>query len=177
MNMLPFSSAQTQDAIHISVAESQARMRAGLALPPRLVYVLLLFASTAMAVVLGALLLTEPSLPTRTQLTFMLMLGTALAWMGFAIWVLRARAVLLATHRVLAARLGVVCTLLFTACAVAFAPWGDNRAGSLAITSTGLLFFGFAMLRVVQAQRLERALQHRRAQLQAQLQHAGTSAL
>ncbi len=144
-------------------------MRDELALPPRIAYVALLLVSTAMAVVVAALLLTEPSLPTRTIFSFAVMLAIAVCWMAFAAWVLRWRRVLLAGHQVIAARMATVFTLLFTAGAIAFAPWRENRAGALAIVLAGTEMVAVAAVRLVRSTRRQRSLLARRATLAYEL--------
>ncbi len=173
--MTPRSSRVTgssSDGVTSTIAEAQARMRAELAVPSRLLHVLLLLTSTAMAVVLAALLLTEPTLPPRTRLAFFVMLGIAVSWMVFFTWVLRVRRVLLAEHRVLAARMAVLFTLLFTLGAVVVAPWSRNRAGSIAVVGMGAFMIGFAVLRFVQSRRDQHALTRRRAELESQLRNS-----
>lgn len=95
-------------------------------------HVLLLLAATAMAIVLFALLATEPDLPMRTTAAFAAMLGIAAAWMIYSGWVLMNRNTLLINHRVIAGTMAVTFSALFTAGALAVGFAGGADAAFLA---------------------------------------------
>ncbi len=80
----------------------------------RVAHVALLVASACMSALLAALLLTEPSLPSRTAIAFGVLLAIGMGWIAYATWVLRARRPLMARDRVVATGLALAATALFT---------------------------------------------------------------
>ncbi len=172
MNNRTAGSGASPDAAVMSntIAVAQQRLRDELALPSRLAHVMLLLVAIAMATVLAALLITESSLPPRTRLALSIMLAIAVSWVAFAVWVLRTRRVLLAEHQVLAARMAVVFSVLFSVGAATLAPWSTNSAAALSVVGTGVVMLVFAGVRLLQADRRQRALQRRRAELMLQIQ-------
>jgi hypothetical protein len=88
--------------------------RTELSLPARLAHVLLGLVASALTIVVVSLWLTEPSLPARTQIAFGLLTVIGAGWVAYSIWVLTARRVMLARHRVVAGRLAVAFNAVFT---------------------------------------------------------------
>ena len=74
---------------------------------------LTLFAA-AMGVVLLLLLATEPGIPLRTTIAFWVMAALAAAWVAYGLRVLSNRRPLLANREVVAARMSLVFSALFT---------------------------------------------------------------
>ena len=156
-----------------SAAEIRRRLAGELALPSRLGHTLLLLAGLGAAGVTGALLLTEPALPARTRVAFAVMVVVGLAWAALAAWVLARRRVLLATHRVAAARLAIAATALFTAGAAAVATTDDGARGGWAAAGVGAAMLGAALLLHRQARRRVAALARRRDELARELAARG----
>jgi hypothetical protein len=156
----------------VPLAEVQRRIRAEVAAPSRLGHVCLLLASSTMASVCGALLITEPALPLRARVALVLMLGIAVSWIAFAAWVLRARRVLFVQHHILAAQMAVAYSSIFLVGAAVLAPWEVNRTGSRLIVGTGLAMLTVAVARLVQSVRARGALHRRRAELERELRDA-----
>src|SRR5678815_4371066 len=100
--MMP-SDARSIDTPARSVADIQQLAAAQLSLPSRVGHTALLMVSVTMAVAVGSLWATEPSLPMRTQMAFAVIVAMSLGWTVFAMWVLTRRRVLLGTDRVVAA--------------------------------------------------------------------------
>jgi len=136
----------------------------------RVLYTLVLLFDLAAAVVVGALWLTEPILPQRTQIAFGLMLTAALTWSGFLFWTLTRRKVLLAWHRVIASRLAVLFCSIFT---LGFLVLGltqpDVRAMGFTAASMGGVFLLVTGALLITAQRRYRELTVRRHHLEQQL--------
>jgi hypothetical protein len=137
-----------------------------LALPPRLGYIVLLLAALMMIGIIGSLWLTEPSLPRRTQAGFAMMLVIGASWVVFALWVLTRRRVLFARQRIVAGRMAVTFTALFTigAVAVGFATGG---AAPYVTAATGLVMLGVALTMLRRAHRTFARLMERRQALEA----------
>src|ERR671918_2584122 len=91
----------------ISASAWQRLADAELSVRSRLGYVALLLVALMMTSVIGALWMTEPVLPWRTQLAFGMMIVIGLSWVAFALWVLTHRRVLLARDSVVAGRMAV----------------------------------------------------------------------
>ena len=155
-----------------SADEIRRRLAGELALPSRLGHTLLLVAGLGGAGVTGALLLTEPGLPARTRVAFAVLVLVGLAWAAFAAWVLARRRVLLATHRVVAARLAIAATALFTAGAVAVAV-GPGAPGGWAAAGVGVAMLGAALLLHARARRRVAALARRRDEIARELAARG----
>jgi hypothetical protein len=152
-----------------SAEEIRRLVAAELSLPSRLGYVALLLTALAVAVGVGSLWLTERSLPLRTHVSFALIVGVALAWVAYAGWVLTRRNVLLAGHRIVAARMATGFCALFVAVALAIGWWGGGeRAANLAALQGLVLLAGAVALHVRARRRFARLLERRR-QLEQQL--------
>lgn len=94
----------------ITVNQMQQRTAATLSTTARVGYTLVALCAAAMATLTGALVATESSLPTRTQVALTAMTVIGVAWTVVALWVLRRRRVLLARHRIVVTTVAcVVC--------------------------------------------------------------------
>jgi hypothetical protein len=137
-----------------SVDELRRLLAAEVALPSRIGYTALLIAGLAVATAIGSLLATEPDLPARTEAVFAVIVGVGLAWAGFAAWVLARRRVLFASHRVIAARMGVTFSALFTAGAAGVWLGGAyQQSGALAAAAVGAAMLAAAVLVLLRARR------------------------
>lgn len=142
-----------------SVEEMQRRVSTELSVRSRVGYTALLLVALFGAVAIGSLWLTEPSLPVRTQVAFAGLVAIGLSWVAFAAWVLTRRHVLLAGHRIVAARMAVAFCALFTVGSLVV----GGRAGYAAAgTGVVLLVVAVAMLRSAR-RRFEELMERRRA--------------
>ncbi|MEO6218525.1 MAG: hypothetical protein ABIO86_21035, partial [Sphingomonas sp.] len=91
-----------------------------------------------------------------------------LSWVAFAAWVLTARRAMLFNHRVVAGRIAVVAAIAFTSGAAVLAAT-MRSAASCAATGSGLVLLAIAIALLTRAKRDFRALQLRRAELEARL--------
>lgn len=130
----------------------------------RYAHVLLLLAAAAAGVLVLALLLTEPSLPLRTQTAFGTMLAIAGAWVGYSAWVLLHRRPLMHAHRVVAACLATAFSGLFAVATLTAAAMTGAQAAALA-GGVGVVMLGAAIGLLVHAHRRRRALLARRDEL------------
>jgi hypothetical protein len=96
------------------VAGLERLARTELSLGRRLAHVLLALVASAMTIVVVSLLLTEPALPPRTMTALALLAVIGLGWVGYSVWVLSSRRVMLARQRVVAGRLAVAFAGTFT---------------------------------------------------------------
>jgi hypothetical protein len=119
---------------------------------------LTLFAA-AMALVVAMLLATEPGIPMRTTIAFWVLLAIAVSWVAYGLRVLSRRRPLLAEREVVAGRMGLLYSAVFTAGTMAV---GMVNAGQLVTPATWL---GATMTAVALANLLR--AQWRRAQLVA----------
>jgi hypothetical protein len=83
-------------------------------MPARVGYVVLMLVALCGMAGLVSLWVTEPGLPGRTHAAFAAMTALCAGWAGLAAWVLRTRRVLLGYDRVLAGRMAVTGSGLFT---------------------------------------------------------------
>lgn len=138
----------------------RARVRAELSMPVRLGYAALAAAGLSMTGLVLSLVLTEPALPARTQVAFLLIAAAGLAWASHAVWVLRRRRVLLAHHRVRAAQLAVaICAVFFLGALVV------DEARGFAALANGVMTMGAAVW-YLQARRRRAVLEARRRELE-----------
>lgn len=158
------TTSNTQD-LHSQLRELTERT---LSPAGRYAHVLLLLAAIAMGIVVLALLLTEATLPLRTQAAFGAMVMIAACWVGYSLWALFHRRPLLHAHRVVAGTLAstfsglfAVVTLITAVITGAVAAW---LAGGM-----GVLMLGVALALLVRARRQRQALQDRRDALQRAL--------
>jgi len=131
-------------------------------------HLLLLLVSTGLGISILSLLLTEPSLPPRTQAAFIAMVAIAGCWVGYSLWTLVQRRPLLQAHRVLAGCLASAFSGLFAGTALTVAIVTGSAAAWLA-GALGAAMTAIALLLLVRARRQRRALQDRRADLQRAL--------
>lgn len=151
------------------VQELRELTAAELSLPSRLRYMSLLLAAAMMTTVVTALLLTEPNLPARTSaaLAIMALIGTS--WIAFAMWVLTRKRVLLGSHRILAGRLSVAFSAVFTIGALALG-LAMSLAGAFAAAAMGAAMLMVAVLMLARARRRFASLSKRRAELERALE-------
>lgn len=153
-----------------SVAEIQQQLGRELSLRDRVIYLLLLLFDLAVGTVVASLWLTEPSLPPRTHVAFGLIVLGSLVWAGFFTWTLARRKVLLARHRLIAGRIAMTFTALFTlGCLVIATRDPELRAPGLAAAGFGAVLCAVAALVLTRARRRYRELLTRRDQLERQL--------
>lgn len=150
----------------VSVEEMRRLLAGELSLRARLAHVALLLVALAMAVAVGSLWLTEPELPVRTHVGFALVVVIAIAWVGYAAWVLSRRRVLLAGHRVVASRMAVGFNALFVFATLALGYWGPPSRAPYAAASLGLLMLAAAVALHAQARRRFARLLERRRELE-----------
>jgi hypothetical protein len=146
----------------LSVEQVQKRMRDELSMGSRLGFTALAVSSLGVSGVVTSLLVTEPSLPLRTQAAFAVIALGGLAWTAFAVWVLARRRVLLAKHRVAASTLALILAAIFLAGAIAV----RDRAGLLAVLVNAAML-AFAIVWAVRARRRVAELNSRRRALEA----------
>jgi len=148
----------------LSVVEMQRIISGELSLRSRLRYTALLLLALLVTVAIASLWLTEASLPARTRVAFGVMVGIGLSWAAYAAWVLTRRRVLLAGHRVIAARMAVTFTTIFVIGSVALGIWSPagRPAYAAAGLGAGLLIVAVAML-LSARRRFEELMQRRRA--------------
>ena len=168
MKLKPSTTRSAGDPV-LSAADIQRVVAAELGLPSRLGYTLLLLASLAGVGVTGALLVTEPALPDRARVAFALMIAIGLSWAVFATWVLARRHVMLAGHHVVAARMAVAFTTLFTLGGSISAAVAGKPDTAYAIGGLGLTMLIVALTRLVRARRRVVTLSQRRAALEREL--------
>jgi len=157
----------------IDVKDIQVRLAGELSLRARLGYVGLFAASLLMASGVAALTVTEINLPGRARAAFVLLIVIGLSWAWFAGWMLARRRVLLAGHRVLAARLALACCSVYTIACIALGVSGQASAGAFVAAAIGAGQTAIAALLYVQARRGVDALVARRRALEARMAAEG----
>lgn len=125
----------------VSVEQMQRIVAGQLSLWSRIAYTALLVVSLLMAGGLGSLLLTEEGLPRRTQVAFVVMIFIGLSWVAYAGWVLTSRRVLLAGHRIIAARMAITFTSIFVIGALVLSQWPAVLFGTALLTVATAMFF------------------------------------
>ncbi len=144
----------------LTVLELSRSARAG--------YVCLLLGASAMTAIVGALLLTEPSLPRHTSIALAVMVAIGLSWVSFAAWVLSRKRILLGRDRIVASRLAVTFSGVFVAgCLVVAAITG--AASAFAAMALGLLMLGVAAWLSIRARQQFAQLTRRRQELEREL--------
>lgn len=129
--------------------------------------VLMLF-SLLFAAGLAFLLATEPNLPLRARSPFSVMVTIGLAWAAFAIGVLFRRRPLLANREIVAGRMSVAFSVLFTAGAM----YAGRTIGATVMTPAawmGLALTTIALALLVRAHVRRKALLTLRARLEAEI--------
>jgi O-antigen/teichoic acid export membrane protein len=147
------------------VRELHELTAAELSLPSRLRYVSLLLVAGTMTAIVIALLLTEPELPARTAAALTALTVIGASWITFAAWVLSRRRVLFGNHRVVAGRMAVVFSTVFTIGALALGLAMSNAA-ALAAAAMGTAMLAVAVVMLARARRRFESLSERRAELQ-----------
>jgi hypothetical protein len=118
-----------------------------------------------MTAIVIALLLTEPMLPARTSTALAALAVIGVSWITFAAWVLSRRRVLLGSHRVVAGRMAVTFSTVFTIGALVLGISMSNPAArAAAVMGTAMLAVAVVML--ARARRRFASLSERRAELQ-----------
>ncbi|WP_423604758.1 hypothetical protein [Sphingomonas sp. MS122] len=158
--MDPAMDAAARDAVR-RIAEAE------LSPAPRVLHGALLAVALTMTLVVVSLGLTEPDLPLRASLAFAVLAMIGMGWTGYAIWVLTRRRVLYARQRVVAARLAVTFTTIFTTGAFALGLAAKLPAGLVAGVF-GLGLVTLALLLLSRARRRLATLTARMRQLEAQ---------
>jgi hypothetical protein len=143
-------------------------LEAELAVTPRLRYVALLLVSVMMTVALGALWLTEPSLPLRAHAAFAVMVAIGTSWSAFAVWVLTARRILFPRHGIVAGRMAVTFTSVFTVGAFLLALTNGGVAFQVMML-VGLVLVGCAVLVLVRARRHVARLIERKREIEGRM--------
>jgi hypothetical protein len=157
------------DLPRVSIADIQRLAAGQLSLPSRFGHTLLLVVSLTMAAAIGSLWGTESSLPARTQAAFALIVSVALAWSVFAVWVLARRRVLFGSDRVVAARMGLAVSALFTAGMLAVGYWGGVGRPAYAGALVESMFCAIAAVLLVNARQRVAAFARRKRELERQL--------
>jgi hypothetical protein len=153
------------------VDDLQRLTRTELSTRSRIRHVLLALVASAMTIVIASLWLTEPTLPPRAHVAFALLVAIGCGWTAFSAWVLSAKRVMLATHRVVAGRLAVTFTGAFAAGCVLLVLISDVRAAwPAAAMSLTLLAVALMLWRRAETGRAE--LLARRELLQQQIDRA-----
>ena len=142
---------------------------AELSMPSRLGHVVLLLAALLMTTTVVALWVTEPALPTRTQVGFAGMTCIGASWVAYASWVLSRRRPLYGRQRVIAGRMAVACTSMFVIGALALGQVTGGRAAYTA-GAAGLTMAAAAVVILVRARRAVSDLTARRDALERLLQ-------
>jgi hypothetical protein len=123
------------------------------------------------AVGLLGLLATEPDLPLRTQVAFVVMALIGFAWTLYSLAVLVGRRPLLADREIVAGRMSVFFSALFTLGAM-FAGWIIREAWYTPAVGTGLTLTAIALALLLRAHMRRASLRALRAQLDDELRAA-----
>lgn len=153
----------------LSMARVEALIAAEISAPSRIRYLLLLLTSLSTSSLVASLLLTEAALPLRTRIALAVVLMFGLCWAVFAGWVLTRRRVLLARHRLFAARMAVAFTSIYTIGAFVVGYWTPAGHYWLAAAGSGAIMLAAALALLIRAQRRVRSLDRRRLELEQQL--------
>lgn len=145
-----------------------------LSLNERYGHLVLMVVSLIFSVGLLSLLMSEPDLPARTRVAFWVMVVIGLAWVTFAIGVLLRRRPLLANREIIAGRMSVAFSALFTAGAM-FAGYYIRSEPWTPAVGTGLTLTAIAVTLLVRAHVRRSKLRALRAQLEAEIAALGPS--
>lgn len=168
MNTMKRASHELPPDLSVSLEELRMLADAELSVRARGAHVALLFASSALAVVLGSLWVTEPSLPMRTHAAFGVLLAIGVSWTAYSAWVLTRRRALLARHRVVAGRMAVTFSAVF-AVGAAIVGVETGRQAAFAAAGLGVVMCAVAFVLLARAQRRFEALVAHRARLEREL--------
>jgi hypothetical protein len=142
--------------------------RSELSFPARMGYVGLLLAASTMTIIVTALMVTEPSLPLRASIALAVMAVIGLSWVGFAVWVLSYRRILLGRHRLVAGRMAVGFSVVFCVGGV-LVGYATSRRSAFAAAAMSALMIVIATAMLVRARRRVEQLSKRRDELERQL--------
>jgi hypothetical protein len=165
----PTSRSRTVNGAELSIPDVQRLTAAQVAMPSRILHVLLLVVASMMGTAIASLWVTEPSLPMRTHIAFGLIVCSSAAWAAFAVWVLARRRVLFGIDRVVAA------TIALTVCAVgalgmtALGYRAHMGVGAYIAAATHAGLCGVAAVLLVRARRRVAVLARRKRELQDEL--------
>jgi hypothetical protein len=134
----------------------------------RVGYVGLLLTSTMMTVTVTALLVTEASLPQRTSIALGIVAAIGLGWAGFAAWVLSRKRPLFGRDRVIAGRMAVAFSGVFSLGAL-LVGYATSSRGAFAAAAMGVAMVAVAAGLLVRAKRQVVRLTRRRDELECQL--------
>lgn len=148
-----------------TVEDMQRLLDAELSVRARIAHTALLLVALLMTVSITSLWATETALPPRTQVAFGVMVAIGWSWVAYAAWVLTKRRVLLAGHRIIAARMAVTFSSLFASGALLLALRGVR--GAVGASFTGMLMAGIAIAMLVHAKKQFAGLLARRRELEA----------
>lgn len=160
---------------HPAVAADDIRrmLHAELSFKARAAYLIGLLATTSFSAALLSLWLTEPHLPSRTQIAFAILVVINISWASFCAWALSRRKVLYARQGVIAGRLAVLWSAVFVAGALLTGVASGHASGGLMAAGTGMLFLGCALVMLRRANTRQEQLLHLRRSLEQQpLAHA-----
>lgn len=147
----------------------RGRMSNARSLPSRLAHTALLLVALGGVALLATLLSTEQALPAPTRIALLVLLLMCVAWSAFATWVLARRQVLYAQQLVVAARMAIAFSVVFTVgSALVGAQQGSGAAWMLAPT-VGIVMLLLAVVRLRRANGRVAALVRRRAELEQAL--------
>jgi len=157
----------------LTAADVQRLVSSQLSVTARIGHAALLLAALAAVGVTVSLWATEASLPLRTHVAFGAVTLVGLCWTAYAWWVLRTRRVLLATHRVVAARMAVVFSAVFAVACVAVALMTSSGAAAFGAAAFGCVMCAAAAWLLRRAHLKVAALRSRRDEIARAL--AGTT--
>jgi hypothetical protein len=149
-------------------AELRALTALELSPAARFGYVALLLAASAMTAVVAALLATEPALLRHTAIALAVLTAIGLCWIGFAVWVLTGRRILLGRERLVAGRLALAFTSVFTGGAL-LTGYVIGSAAGYAAAAIGLGMVAAAAALWLRARGAFARLSERRAALEREL--------
>lgn len=131
-------------------------------------HLVLMLVSLIFSVGLLSLLMTEPNLPARTRVPLGVMVVIGLAWAAFAIGVLLRRRAVLANREIIAGRMSVAFSALFTAGAM-FAGYYIRGVPWTPAVGDGLILTAIAVALLVRAHVRRASLRALRARLEAEV--------
>jgi hypothetical protein len=117
---------------------------------------------------LAMLIATEPGLPTRTVLAFAVLFVISLSWVAYSLGVLMRRRPLLANREIVAGRMSLLFSALFTIGAMLVGITVSHNPFTGAV-GWGLIFMAFALALLIRAHIRRASLQKLRARLEAEL--------
>lgn len=122
----------------------------------------------AMTLMMIALITTEPNVPTRTMIAFWVLLAIAASWVAYGLRVLSRRRPLLANREVVAGRMALFFSALFTAGTMAVG-WVNAGIAITPVTSLGATMTAVAVGNLARAMWRRSRLQALRERLEREL--------